>query len=126
MARAIWSGAVSFGLVSIPVKLFNAVSRKSVSFNQLDARTERRPVQPSQQPVAIADRELRHRSRFRGSATRRDQEAVHQPAAGRGHVRVEHELVAAGERPQHSPAPAVTSVGEIDAHRRRLRSRALP
>ncbi|MPY94962.1 MAG: Ku protein [Acidimicrobiia bacterium] len=39
MARAIWSGAVSFGLVSIPVKLFNAVSRKSVSFNQLDART---------------------------------------------------------------------------------------
>lgn len=39
MPRAIWSGAVSFGLVSIPVKLFNAVSRKSVSFNQLDART---------------------------------------------------------------------------------------
>ncbi len=39
MARAIWSGAVSFGLVSIPVKLYNAVSRKSVSFNQLDART---------------------------------------------------------------------------------------
>src|SRR5690606_22481328 len=39
MARAIWSGAVSFGLVSIPVKLYNAASRKSVSFNQLDART---------------------------------------------------------------------------------------
>jgi DNA end-binding protein Ku len=39
MARAIWSGAVSFGLVSIPVKLFNAVSRKSVSFNQLEAKT---------------------------------------------------------------------------------------
>jgi DNA end-binding protein Ku len=39
MARAIWSGSISFGLVSIPVKLFNAVSRKSVSFNQLDVRT---------------------------------------------------------------------------------------
>lgn len=39
MARAIWSGAISFGLVSIPVKLFNAVSKKSVSFNQLDAAT---------------------------------------------------------------------------------------
>jgi len=39
MPRAIWSGTISFGLVSIPVKLFNAVSRKSVSFNQLDART---------------------------------------------------------------------------------------
>ncbi len=39
MARAMWSGAISFGLVSIPVKLFNAVSRRSVSFNQLDSRT---------------------------------------------------------------------------------------
>jgi DNA end-binding protein Ku len=39
MPRAIWSGAVSFGLVSIPVKLYNAVSRKSVHFNQIDQRT---------------------------------------------------------------------------------------
>ena len=30
MARAIWSGAISFGLVNIPVKLFSAVSRKRV------------------------------------------------------------------------------------------------
>jgi DNA end-binding protein Ku len=42
MARAIWSGAISFGLVSIPVKLYNAVSRKAVSFNQLDSRTNAR------------------------------------------------------------------------------------
>ena len=39
MPRAIWSGSVSFGLVNIPVKLFNAVSRKSVHFNQIDSRT---------------------------------------------------------------------------------------
>ncbi len=39
MPRAIWSGAISFGLVNIPIKLFNAVSRKSVHFNQLDSRT---------------------------------------------------------------------------------------
>ena len=39
MPRAIWSGAISFGLVNIPIKLYAAVSRKSVSFNQLDART---------------------------------------------------------------------------------------
>ena len=39
MPRAIWSGSISFGLVNIPVKLFNAVSRKSVSFNQNDSRT---------------------------------------------------------------------------------------
>jgi DNA end-binding protein Ku len=30
---------VSFGLVSIPVKLYNAVSRKSVHFNQIDSRS---------------------------------------------------------------------------------------
>jgi DNA end-binding protein Ku len=39
MPRAIWSGAVSFGLVNIPIKLYNAVSRKNVSFNQIDSRT---------------------------------------------------------------------------------------
>ena len=39
MPRPIWSGTISFGLVAIPVKLFNAVRRKSVSFNQLDERT---------------------------------------------------------------------------------------
>jgi DNA end-binding protein Ku len=37
MARAIWSGTISFGLVSIPVKLYSAVQRKAVRFNQLDS-----------------------------------------------------------------------------------------
>ena len=39
MARAIWSGAISFGLVNIPVKLFSAVSRKTVRFHQIDGET---------------------------------------------------------------------------------------
>ena len=39
MPRAMWSGAISFGLVNIPIKLFTAVSRKSVSFNQIDTRS---------------------------------------------------------------------------------------
>jgi DNA end-binding protein Ku len=39
MARAIWSGAISFGLVNIPVKLFSAVSRKTVRFHQIDAES---------------------------------------------------------------------------------------
>ncbi len=38
MPRAIWSGAISFGLVNIPVKLYSAVSRKTVRFNQLDGK----------------------------------------------------------------------------------------
>ena len=39
MPRAIWSGAISFGLVNIPVKLYSAVSRKTVRFHQLDAES---------------------------------------------------------------------------------------
>jgi DNA end-binding protein Ku len=35
MARSIWSGSISFGLVNVPVKLYSAVSSKTVHFNQL-------------------------------------------------------------------------------------------
>jgi DNA end-binding protein Ku len=43
--RAIWSGSISFGLVNIPVKLYSAVTRKTVHFNQLDMRTGARVKQ---------------------------------------------------------------------------------
>jgi len=39
MARAIWSGAISFGLVNVPVKLYTATSPKTVRFHQLSAKT---------------------------------------------------------------------------------------
>jgi DNA end-binding protein Ku len=35
MPRAIWSGAISFGLLNVPVKLYSAVSKKNVSFKEL-------------------------------------------------------------------------------------------
>ncbi|MBV9110114.1 MAG: Ku protein, partial [Gemmatimonadetes bacterium] len=39
MARAIWKGSISFGLVSIPVGLFSAESRENeISFRQLDKK----------------------------------------------------------------------------------------
>jgi DNA end-binding protein Ku len=37
MPRSIWTGAISFGLVNVPVKLYSAVSKKSVRFHQLHA-----------------------------------------------------------------------------------------
>jgi DNA end-binding protein Ku len=37
--RAIWSGAISFGLVNVPVKLYSATSPKTVRFHQLSAKT---------------------------------------------------------------------------------------
>jgi DNA end-binding protein Ku len=36
--RAIWKGAVSFGLVSVPVKLYSATESKDVTFRQVHAR----------------------------------------------------------------------------------------
>jgi DNA end-binding protein Ku len=39
MARALWSGAISFGLVNVPVKLYSATSPKTVRFHQLSAKT---------------------------------------------------------------------------------------
>jgi len=46
--RALWTGAISFGLVNVPVKLTTAVSKKDVRFHQLHAadgaRIEQRRV----------------------------------------------------------------------------------
>jgi DNA end-binding protein Ku len=42
MAHAIWSGAINFGLVTIPVKLFTAVKTDELSFNMLHAKDEGR------------------------------------------------------------------------------------
>jgi len=39
MARAIWSGAISFGLVNVPVKLYSATSPKAVRFHQISSKT---------------------------------------------------------------------------------------
>ena len=35
MPRSIWKGAISFGLVTIPVKLFSATEEKDISFRQV-------------------------------------------------------------------------------------------
>ena len=35
MARAIWTGSISFGLLNVPVRLYSAVSSRSVRFREL-------------------------------------------------------------------------------------------
>ncbi len=51
MPRAIWSGAISFGLVNVPVKLYSAVSRKTVRFHQLHDSTGSRIQQKRVDPT---------------------------------------------------------------------------
>ncbi len=35
MARAIWSGSISFGLLNVPVKLYSAVARRNISLREI-------------------------------------------------------------------------------------------
>ena len=51
MPRPIWSGTISFGLVSVPVKLYSAVSQQTIRFHQLHssdhARIQQKRVCPA-------------------------------------------------------------------------------
>ena len=51
MARSIWTGTISFGLVTVPVKLYSAVNKKTVRFNQLAAKTGARIQQKRVDPT---------------------------------------------------------------------------
>jgi len=46
-----WSGAISFGLVNVPVKLYSAVNRKTVRFHQLSGKTGHRIAQKRVDPT---------------------------------------------------------------------------
>ncbi|HYV16869.1 MAG TPA: Ku protein [Conexibacter sp.] len=54
MPRAIWTGAISFGLVNVPVKLYSATAAKTVRFHQLHAKDG---VRIQQKRVCPADGE---------------------------------------------------------------------
>lgn len=60
MPRSIWTGAISFGLVNVPVKLFTATESKDVRFHQFQRGTGervryRRVAEESQEEVAYED-----------------------------------------------------------------------
>lgn len=55
IVRAIWTGAISFGLVSVPVCLYPAVRKQDVRFREIDRRTgarirHRRVAEAAAQP----------------------------------------------------------------------------
>lgn len=39
MARSVWTGSITIGMLNVPVKLISAVKRQSIAFNQVDDRT---------------------------------------------------------------------------------------
>jgi DNA end-binding protein Ku len=60
MPRSIWTGAISFGMVTVPVKLYSAINRKAVRFHQLNGKSgvriaQRRVDPQSGEEVAYED-----------------------------------------------------------------------
>jgi DNA end-binding protein Ku len=77
MARAIWSGAISFGLVNVPVKMYSATSPKTVRFHQLSGKTGARIRQKRVDPST--DEEVAYEDIVKGYEITPDRYVVIQP-----------------------------------------------
>ena len=77
MPRSIWSGAISFGLVNVPVKVYSAVSPKTVRFHQLDSKTGSRISQRRVNPQT--GEEVPYEDLVKGFELTRDRYVVIKP-----------------------------------------------
>src|ERR1700759_5177129 len=77
MARAIWSGAISFGLVNVPVKLYSATSPKTVRFHQLSGKTGARIRQKRVDPTT--DEEVSYEDIVKGYEITPDRSVLIEP-----------------------------------------------
>jgi DNA end-binding protein Ku len=74
MPRSIWNGVISFGMVSIPVKLFTATQSKDISFHQLHVECNSRIKQQLYCPVD--DRVVTRDELVRGYEFAKDQHVI--------------------------------------------------
>jgi DNA end-binding protein Ku len=72
-----WSGAISFGLVNVPIKLYSAVSKKTVRFHQLNAETGNRIQQKRVDPET--GEEVAYENIVKGYELTRDRYVVINP-----------------------------------------------
>jgi DNA end-binding protein Ku len=77
MARAIWSGAISFGLVNVPVKMYSATQPKTVRFHQLSGKTGARIRQKRVDPTT--DEEVPYEDIVKGYEITPDRYVVIEP-----------------------------------------------
>ena len=101
-----WSGAISFGLVNVPVKLYSAVSRKTVRFHQLNKDTGTRIAQKR---VDAAER--------RGGSVREPRQGLR---ADEGALRRHHARGARGARSREEPDDRHRGLRRPRRHRPRL------
>jgi DNA end-binding protein Ku len=72
-----WSGAISFGLVNVPVKLYSAVSRKTVRFHQINQKTGHRIAQ--KRVDSVTGDEIAYEDIIKGYELAKDQYVVIAP-----------------------------------------------
>jgi DNA end-binding protein Ku len=78
MPRSIWTGAISFGLVNVPVKVYSATSPKTVRFHQLDKKTGSRISQRRVNPQT--GEEVPYEDLVKGFELTKDRYVVIEPA----------------------------------------------
>jgi len=72
-----WSGAISFGLVNVPIKLYSAVSKKTVRFHQINGETGNRISQ--KRTDAVTGEEVAYENLVKGYELTRDQYVIIEP-----------------------------------------------
>src|SRR3954454_21679035 len=77
MARSMWSGAISFGLVNVPIKLYSAVSKETVRFHQLNGETGNRIAQ--KRTDAVTGEEVAYESLVKDYELMRDRYVIINP-----------------------------------------------
>jgi DNA end-binding protein Ku len=74
MPRSIWKGTISFGMISVPVKLYAATESKDVAFNTLHSKCNSRIRQKRWCPTC--DREVQQEELVRGYQYEKDNYVV--------------------------------------------------
>lgn len=72
-----WSGAISFGLVNVPIKLYSAVSKKTVRFHQINGETGNRIAQKRMD--SVTGEEVQYESLVKGYEMAKDQYVIIEP-----------------------------------------------
>jgi DNA end-binding protein Ku len=72
-----WSGAISFGLVNVPIKLYSAVSKKTVRFHQLNGETGNRIAQ--KRTDSVTGEEVPYENLVKGYELTKDQYVLINP-----------------------------------------------
>ena len=104
MARSIWNGTVTFGMVNVPVKLYSATESKTVRFHEVHqrdgARIEHRKICPKHEREVPSDQIVKGYEVSEDKYVVLDKDEIKAAAGDRGKViHIEDFVDARGDRP---------------------------